>query len=225
MFGTFYKSAIESLTIPAGVTTIESEAFNLCGSMTSLSIPDTVTSMGAAAFNNGFKKADGTVIAEKDVMHEHVSEIVGHKYVLESGYYVQAGIPDIPDDSVSPKSYTVNLKPGLGYSIYGSDGMSFRMTSFDTSTFRVFIMDGYVYAGGLNVPNATITNIGGNEYRISNVTGDVDISIQTLVVSNSSEGFDKIDGNRSVTVYYIAAVAVFVLLCLMSVYYLKRRDD
>jgi len=47
-----YCSSLTSITIPDGVTSIESKAFNYCPRLTSITIPDGVTSIGSYAFNN-----------------------------------------------------------------------------------------------------------------------------------------------------------------------------
>ncbi len=46
----FAKSSITSITLPDGLTSIGMDAFSECFELTSISIPDSVTSIGAAAF-------------------------------------------------------------------------------------------------------------------------------------------------------------------------------
>ena len=46
----YYCSGLTSLTIPEGITSIESTAFVYCTAMTSISIPNSVTSIGESAF-------------------------------------------------------------------------------------------------------------------------------------------------------------------------------
>ena len=48
----FYGTSITSITIPNGVTSIGKAAFKNCTSLTSIIIPDSVKSIGEAAFNN-----------------------------------------------------------------------------------------------------------------------------------------------------------------------------
>ena len=47
----YYKSYVESVTIPDTVKTIEKKAFQGCQNMTSISIPNSVTSIGTTAFS------------------------------------------------------------------------------------------------------------------------------------------------------------------------------
>lgn len=46
-----YYQNLTSVTIPNSVTSIKSSAFEGCSSLTSVTIPDSVTSIGEAAFN------------------------------------------------------------------------------------------------------------------------------------------------------------------------------
>ena len=47
-----YCSSLTSITIPEGVTTIEEEAFAGCSSLTSITIPEGVTEIGKSAFED-----------------------------------------------------------------------------------------------------------------------------------------------------------------------------
>ena len=46
----FFFTSLTSITIPYGVTSIGSGAFSMCGSLTSITIPNSVTSIGGGAF-------------------------------------------------------------------------------------------------------------------------------------------------------------------------------
>ena len=56
----FYGSNIVSITIPDSVTSIGGRAFYNCSSLTSITIPDSVTSIGGDAFSNCSKLRDIT---------------------------------------------------------------------------------------------------------------------------------------------------------------------
>ena len=58
-----YCSNLTSVTIPASVTTIGSSAFYNCSSLTSVTIPASVTSIGSSAFNNCSSLTSVTVYA------------------------------------------------------------------------------------------------------------------------------------------------------------------
>ena len=47
-----YCSSLTSITIPEGVTSIPQDAFEYCSSLTSVTIPQSVTSIGAWAFSD-----------------------------------------------------------------------------------------------------------------------------------------------------------------------------
>lgn len=50
MYSAFYGCPIQSLTLPDGLTEIQSDAFNRCFSLASLTIPSSVTTIGGMAF-------------------------------------------------------------------------------------------------------------------------------------------------------------------------------
>ena len=60
--GAFYQcDSLTSITLPDGVTSIDNSAFNWCDSLTGITLPDGVTSIGNSAFRSCFSLTDITL--------------------------------------------------------------------------------------------------------------------------------------------------------------------
>ena len=60
--GAFYQcDSLTSITLPDGVTSIGNSAFNWCDSLTGITLPDGVTSIGNSAFRSCFSLTDITL--------------------------------------------------------------------------------------------------------------------------------------------------------------------
>ena len=64
----FYNSAVTSVTIPDSVTSIPDSAFGFCSQLTNISIPNSVTYIGFSAFNSctSLKKYHSPILSEHD---------------------------------------------------------------------------------------------------------------------------------------------------------------
>lgn len=146
-----------------------------------------------------------------------VNSILYTPYMTDLGYN---GMPTRPADTDTVElSYTVKLNPGLGYSIYCSKGTSFMMTSSDTVTFNLSILGNYEMVGGIVSSNATVTNIGGSTYRISDVTGDVTLSVVTKQIQISGD-----ESGTDYTAVYACMMGIGAIVAMMvaAVIFAKR---
>lgn len=57
----FYETAIETITIPNGVISIEYRAFSNCNVLKSINLPNTITSMGESAFSSCYQLKNITI--------------------------------------------------------------------------------------------------------------------------------------------------------------------
>lgn len=93
------------------------------------------------------------------------------------------------------------------------------MTSSDTVTFNLSILGNYEMVGGIVSSNATVTNIGGSTYRISDVTGDVTLSVVTKQIQISGD-----ESGTDYTAVYACMMGIGAIVAMMvaAVIFAKR---
>ena len=179
----FYNcSGLTSVTIPNSVTSIESGAFDDCSGLTEITIPVSVTSISSLAFS-GCKSLKSVTINSPIFMSKNVnsesscSKIYGGQV---SEYIIGELVQTIGDYKFS------------GCDSLPSITIPNSVTSIGEHTFA--------YCKGLTSVNIgnSVTSIG--EYAFSGCTGLTSVTIPNSVTSIGNDAFYKCSGLTSVTI-------------------------
>ena len=103
----YYCSSLTSITIPNSVTNIDGHAFEGCSSLTSITIPNSVTSIGCCAFWN-CKKLDSVTIGDKTYETQEVVNGKCKAYKAFRGDMTCRGF-----QYEKGKTYEIDCKPKL----------------------------------------------------------------------------------------------------------------
>ena len=173
-----YNSSVESVTIPDSVTSIGDSAFCICTSLTSITIPDSVTSIGEWAFAYCTSLTSITI-------PDNVTSIGQY------AFYNCTSLTSItiPDSVTSIGSYAFKKCTSLASVTFGADS---QLTSIGYEAFR-----DCTSLTSITIPDS-VTSIGG--YAFSHCTSLTSITIPDGVTSIGNGAFNNCTGLTSVTI-------------------------
>ena len=187
-----------SVSIPNGVTRIEDEAFNACESLRSVTIPDSVTSIGAAFFGCAnlesivVNSGNGHYYAKDGILFNHSkTEIVcAARASVNGAYIIPSGVTTIGEKAfysnnnlisvTIPESVTCICKQAFLYCA-NLGSVTFAMVGTNTKFWRV-INDSEI-TGGVVVEQLNVGDPATNAYRIRSNGDDQYGNHKWIVVS------------------------------------------
>lgn len=194
----FFMKSISSLTIPSSITSIGDSAFNMCFDLTSVTIPNSVTKIGDGAFANN-----------------HLTSVTIPSSVTSLGGSVFFGCKELTNVTI-PNSVTsisrgmfaqcssltsVNVPNGvtnIGEEAF-SDCHSLTSITIPTSVTSIgeYAFNGCTGLTSMTIPNS-VTNIGPRAF--SDCTGLTDVSISNNISSIAEGMFLNCTRLTSVTI-------------------------
>ena len=196
----FYNCySLTSVTIPASVTSFDSYAFQNCFSLTSVTIPASVTSFGNYAFHNCYSLTSVTIPASVTSLS---SSAFSTCYSLTS-VTIPDGVTSIPNFAFelcyALTSVTINEGvTSIGSSVFNS---CYSLTSVTIPTSVTSIGTGMFYKcyalTSVTIPDG-VTSIGDNMF--SNCFSLTSVTIPTSVTSIGNYAFQNCNALTSVTI-------------------------
>ena len=183
-------SGLTSINIPDGVTSIGDEAFCYCSGLTSVTIPSSVTSIGGSAFYDcsGLTKAEFASI-------ESLCKISFNRATsnpLSCAKHLYIGGQEVKD-VVIPNSVT-----SIGqYAFYGCSGLTSITIPNSVTSIGQFAFSGCSGLTSVTIPES-VTSIGSSAFN--NCSGLTSVKIPNSVTSIGSSAFSGCSGLTSVTI-------------------------
>lgn len=126
----------------------------------------------------------------------------------------------VGSDSGPPPAYRdVKLTAGLGTKITCAEGDAFRITGSQTVYFTVLVFKTYTMKENIHSGNAEITHMGNGLYRMSDVVGNVNLTVSTV-----SEADPEGTGNGSMNLALVAMAFSGVTLALIGFVAHMKKD-
>lgn len=197
----FYMiSKLTSITLPNSVTSIGNNAFYKCSSLTSITIPESVTSIGSGAFYNCSSFTSITI-------PESVTSIGSEAFKDCSSLSlvtILGCITNIGSDIFSGTPWYNNLPDGLVYigkTLYTYKGVMPINTSLDINEGTIAICDRALYncssLTSITIPNS-VTYIGKSAF--SGCSSLTSITIPDSVVNIGMEAFYNCSNIKTITI-------------------------
>lgn len=97
------KDSVKSVVIESSVTTIGDNAFSSCPNLTYISIPKSITYIGASAFNGTFYASDG-----KTELEPTAENLKGSSFTKTDDKWIQQ-VPSTPQEAIKEASSDIFL--------------------------------------------------------------------------------------------------------------------
>ncbi|MFZ9794475.1 MAG: leucine-rich repeat domain-containing protein, partial [Gemmataceae bacterium] len=185
-------TSLTSITIPNSVTTISNYAFSGCASLTSITIPNSVTSFGDDIWTFPFSGCTGLTEINVDSGNASFSSINGvlfNKAVTSIIFYPpgKIGTYTIPSGVSTIKIFTFQGSPGLTSIIIPNSVTTIPEYAFSSCTSLTSII----------IPNS-VTTI--PEYAFSSCTSLTSITIPNSITTIGNSGFQGCTSLTSITI-------------------------
>ena len=175
-------TSLTSITIPSSVTSIGRSTFSGCSSLTSITIPDSVTSIGSYAF-------DGCSNLEYNIKD-------GIKYLgNETNQYLW--LIDVENTSQSTYTIDENCMQIYHYAFYGCSSLTSITIPSSVTSIGSYAFSGCTRLTSITIPES-VTSIG--EWAFNNCTSLTSITIPSSVTSIGDFAFSGCSSLTSVTI-------------------------
>ena len=172
--------SLVSVTIPNSVTYIEGGAFANCTSLTNVTIPDSVTEIGWSAFRNCISLTDVTIPNSVTYIEEHA-------------FYNCTSLTNV----TIPKSVTVIGMEAFGYTFYYYDTV--KIPDFTIQGYKGTAAEAYANENGFKfVALKDPTSIKLNKTSVTLAVGESVTLTKTVKPSNASTSYSWASSNTSV---------------------------
>ena len=193
----FNRSNLYSITIPNSVTSIGSHAFGMCPSLTSIVIPDSVTSIGSSAFTQCTSLSGVTT-------PNSVTEIGDYAFqgcTSLSGVTLGSGVTSIGEAAFMDCTGLTNVTVNSRYISYGAFIRCSSLTTVNIGT-NVTSIDIYAFQNctaltGITIPDS-VTSIGSSAF--SGCTGLTSATLSDSLTSVEQGLFKGCSSLTSVTI-------------------------
>ena len=194
----FHHSSLTSITIPDGVTSIGDSTFYYCDNLTDITIPNSVMSIGDRAFNSCTSLTSITI-------PDGVTRIGGYTFfncTSLTSITIPNGVTSLGDYAFWNCKNLTNITIPDGVTSIG-DGTFESCKSLTSITIPNSVTnigkDAFYYCTGLTsitIPNS-VTSIGGGAFACTSLTS---ITIPDSVTSIGSRAFWECNGIKSITI-------------------------
>ena len=191
--------SLTSIDIPQSVTSIGSYAFSGCSGLTSITIPNSVTSIGSSAFSDtGWynNQANGLLYLDKWLLGYKGDKPVGEIKIAEDtkgiADYAFSGCSGLTSVTI-PKSVT---KIGF-YAFPGCSGLTSVTIPNSVTSIDMAAFSGCSGLTSVTIPNS-VTSIGEDAFR--GCSGLTSVTIPNSVTSIGESAFSGCSGLTSVTI-------------------------
>ena len=186
-------SSLTSVTLPGSVTSIGSSAFQDCSSLTSVTLPGSVTSFGNSAFSGCYDLTNIKVQVNdysyfcNNVLIGWFKYDIGKSFVLIDDEGIEIKEFIIPEDVTSIGDYAFSGCSGLTSVIIGNSVTSIGDYAFTRCTGLTSV----------TIPNS-VTSIG--QYAFNGCSGLTSVTIPNSVTSIADYAFRNCTGLNTITI-------------------------